>query len=98
LTNCFNADKLKGGASGSGAAIATRFVQEGACVVIGDINLPGAKEIAAKTEAGDRIATVEMDVTVAGDWKAAVDEAIKRWNRLDIVVNNAGITYQAKVS
>ncbi|KAH8897125.1 NAD(P)-binding protein [Thozetella sp. PMI_491] len=87
---------VTGGAAGFGAAIVTRFVQDGACVLIGDIDLQGANALKAKLGADDRIVAIKMDISSPDDWKAAVDETLKTWNKLDIVVHNAGINYPPK--
>src|SRR5262249_33004609 len=65
---------VTGGASGSGAAIATRFSEEGALVVRGDVN------------GGD----VELDVRTAASVESAVAAAVERLGGLDTVVCNAG--------
>ncbi|MGI9556614.1 MAG: SDR family NAD(P)-dependent oxidoreductase [Solirubrobacterales bacterium] len=74
---------VTGGASGIGAAIAGRLSAEGAAVVIGDIDLEKAAEVAE--EVGGR--SVELDVTDAGSATAAVESA----GRIDLLVNNAGL-------
>lgn len=84
---------VTGGASGFGAAIARHFVDEGAKVVILDLNGEGAARVAGNT--GQAIA-VAGDVTKRADIDKAVAAAIDRFGRLDIVVNNAGWSYRNK--
>jgi NAD(P)-dependent dehydrogenase (short-subunit alcohol dehydrogenase family) len=84
-----------GGASGFGAAIASRYAREGAKVVLGDINVAGGEKVAS--ELPSNMSFLKMDVTKAEDWKATVDFAFARYGRLDILVNNAGTTYRSKV-
>jgi 2-hydroxycyclohexanecarboxyl-CoA dehydrogenase len=74
---------VTGGASGIGAAIARRLAAEGAEVTIGDLNLEGAKGVAAEISGH----AVELDVTDLDSAKAAVESA---GGRMDILVNNAG--------
>ena len=86
---------ITGGAQGLGFAIAQRFVAEGARVVLGDVNLE-ATEAAAKQLGGETVAAaVRCDVTSADDVDTLVDSAVDRFGRLDIMVNNAGITRDA---
>ncbi|HEY9304171.1 MAG TPA: 3-oxoacyl-ACP reductase FabG [Mycobacterium sp.] len=86
---------ITGGAQGLGFAIAQRFVDEGARVVLGDVNLE-ATEPAAKELGGDDVAAaVRCDVTSGADVDSLVASAIDRFGGLDIMVNNAGITRDA---
>jgi len=78
---------VTGAASGFGAGIARRFAQEGARVVVADLN-PSGEAIA--NEIGGRF--VQADVTRSADWQRLVREA----GPLDIVVNNAGWTHRNK--
>jgi NAD(P)-dependent dehydrogenase (short-subunit alcohol dehydrogenase family) len=79
---------VTGGASGLGAAIARRFVADGARVVIGDIADEAGREVAA--ELGDQAVYRHCDVTSADDIEALVQAAPQEWGRLDVMVNNAG--------
>jgi len=80
---------ITGGARGIGAAEATRFVAEGAQVVVADV-LDTEAEVVADGLGADAIAA-HLDVTDPASWKAAVASAIERFGHLDILVNNAGI-------
>jgi 3-oxoacyl-[acyl-carrier protein] reductase len=82
---------VTGAASGFGAGIARRFAAEGAAVLLADIQEEAGAAVAA--EIGGRARFIRLDVTQAADWQAAVQEAIDREGRLDIVVNNAGYTH-----
>lgn len=96
-----------GGGSGFGAAIATRFAQEGANVIAGDVNVEGAQAIAAAAtataaEAGAQnlagsLTAMKMDVTSIEDWNAVVAHAMSAHGRVDVLVNNAGAAYKNKV-
>jgi len=81
---------VSGAASGIGHAIALAFVDEGAFVWLTDVD---AEAGAAATKAlGPRARFAALDVRVEEDWIAVVDAAVAAHGRLDIVVNNAGIT------
>nr|WP_106782294.1 bifunctional aldolase/short-chain dehydrogenase [Lysinibacillus timonensis] len=85
---------ITGGAGGIGSATAKKLVSEGAHVVIADINLEGAKNVAEELNhhANSFIATaVKMDVTKETDVSAAVNHAVQTFGGIDIVINNAGL-------
>ena len=83
---------ISGGARGQGAEEARLFAKEGAKVVFGDIlDDEGRKVEAEISEAGGEAAYIRLDVTIAQDWKAAVELAENKYGKLDILVNNAGI-------
>ena len=83
---------ISGGARGQGAAEAMLFAKEGAKVVIGDLLNDEGKQVEAQiAELGGDATYVQLDVTSADDWDAAVQTALERYGRLDILVNNAGI-------
>ena len=83
---------ISGGARGQGAAEAETFAREGAKVVFGDIRDPeGQKVEAAIRAAGGDAVYVHLDVTSEPDWQNAVQTAISRYGRLDILINNAAI-------
>ncbi len=80
---------VTGGASGFGAAIARRFLDEAAQVVIADID--GGKGRALAGSVPRDSAFVETDVTSARDLRRMIDFALERFGALDVLVNNAGI-------
>lgn len=84
---------VTGGAQGIGRAIAEAIIAAGGVVVIGDIN-PVAVS-AAELSLGEAAVGLACDVTVESDVRALVTEATTRFGRLDIMVNNAGITRDA---
>lgn len=81
---------VTGGASGIGAAAARRFHQEGASVLIADLNDKAGTELAAALGAARAIYR-RVDVAVWEDVDAMVQAAVKAFGRLDILFNNAGI-------
>ncbi|KAF1960213.1 oxidoreductase ucpA [Byssothecium circinans] len=85
---------VTGAGSGFGAGISQAFANEGAKVLVCDINQEGGeKTVQANASA---MAFQKMDVTKAADWKAAVDAAIQKFGKCDILVNNAGTSYRNK--
>ncbi|MRK02448.1 MULTISPECIES: 3-oxoacyl-ACP reductase FabG [Aeromicrobium] len=85
---------VTGGAQGIGLAIARSYVDAGAKVVVADLD--GEAAVAAATELGEDVAIgVACDVVVADQVQGAIDAALARWGRFDIMVNNAGITRDA---
>ena len=83
---------ISGGARGQGAAEAKTFAMEGAKVVFGDIlDEAGAQVEADIRAAGGEAVYVHLDVTSEADWSRAVQEAVNRFGKLNILVNNAGI-------
>lgn len=80
---------ISGAASGIGAATARAMVIAGAHVMIGDIADEPARALAA--ELGDKVRFVHLDVTHAADWQRAVQETVRQFGRLNVLVNNAGM-------
>jgi 3alpha(or 20beta)-hydroxysteroid dehydrogenase len=80
---------ITGTAQGTGEVLARRFAEEGACLVLGDIQDDRGKEIAR--ELGDAARYVHLDVSQPDDWAAAVGEAKKSFGGVDVLVNNAAI-------
>jgi NAD(P)-dependent dehydrogenase (short-subunit alcohol dehydrogenase family) len=83
---------VTGGASGIGRALCEELARRGATVIIGDINLSGAREAASAIAASNGMAfAAYVDVRDAGSVQSLVDDTVKRHGRLDIIFNNAGI-------
>ena len=77
---------VTGGASGLGAGIAQRFVEEGAQTIITDINPRGqavAKSLGAEF--------LTQDVSAEQSWIDTIEQVVSRFGRIDVLVNNAGI-------
>ncbi|WP_420749117.1 3-oxoacyl-ACP reductase FabG [Rhodococcus sp. O3] len=86
---------ITGGAQGIGFAIAQSFVEQGAKVVIGDLDLDAATAAAEKLGGRDVARAVKANVVEAADWDTLLAEAVDGFGSLDVVVNNAGITRDA---
>ncbi len=87
---------ISGAARGMGAEEARIFAREGAKVVIGDISQEEGKAVEAQiAEAGGQALFVTLDVTQEENWADAVDQAVARFGKLDVLVNNAGISSRA---
>jgi NAD(P)-dependent dehydrogenase (short-subunit alcohol dehydrogenase family) len=86
---------ITGGGSGFGEGIAKRFAQEGCKVIVADRDAVNGARVAAFD--AESMYFVEMDVTREEDWRRCVEETVKRWGRVDVLVNNAGTTYRNKV-
>lgn len=84
---------VTGAARGMGAADARRLADEGAWVVVADILDDEGKAVAASM--GERAVYVHLNVTSEADWAHAVDTAMQRFGRVDVLVNNAGRLYVA---
>jgi NAD(P)-dependent dehydrogenase (short-subunit alcohol dehydrogenase family) len=84
-----------GGGSGFGTAIVQRFSKEGAKVLLGDVNAESGQSVASQDPEG--IVFLEMDVTKADHWNAAIELPFSMFGRFDIFVNNAGTSHHTKV-
>jgi len=84
---------ITGGGSGIGAAVARRFAQEGAKIAIGDVDVEGAEKVAAEIkDAGGEALICKADVRKRDEVEAMVDHVLREYGRLDILINNAGVT------
>src|SRR3989442_2995453 len=84
---------ITGGASGMGRSEATIFAREGARVVVGDVLEADGREVAEKiAAAGGQAPFVKLDVTSETDWQQAVNTTVASFGKLDVLVNNAGIS------
>ena len=91
---------ITGSAGGIGKAIAKKFAEEGACVIINDINeerMQGAMEEFRKSFGRDTAASVHLNVTEEQSAAAAFDKACLAFGGVDIVVNNAGISISKSI-
>jgi short-subunit dehydrogenase len=85
---------ITGVASGIGRAIALRLAQEGVDLYLVDFNADGLAETAAEARrSGVEVATRQCDVGQSNEVSDAVSDMLDRWGGVDILINNAGITY-----
>ena len=88
---------ITGAAQGIGAACARLFAAHGASVVIADVNEANASALVDEiVQAGGAATFQRTDVGVASDCTALIERAVARFERIDIVVNNAGIVHAAE--
>lgn len=83
---------ITGAASGQGAAEARRFVEEGAKVVVADLNEADGKALVE--ELGENAIFMSHDVSDESSWQRVVDACIAAFGGIDILVNNAGVYRQ----
>src|SRR5262249_13957289 len=83
---------ITGAGSGIGAATAVVFAQEGAKVALADLRPAGLETVAAQVKsAGSEALVMVGDVTSRPDSQRLVDEAVKRFGRVDVLGNSAGV-------
>ncbi len=85
---------ITGAAKGIGFSTAQRFAQEGAKVMIADIGLEALKAAALQIPSSEAYV---MNVTDRASIQAAVDQIMQRHGHIDILINNAGITQDARL-
>jgi len=89
---------ITGGARGIGAATARLMAAEGAAVVIADVLEKEGMETSAEiSKVGGEALFVPLDVTSEADWAGAVQAAVAKYGKLDVLVNNAGISNRTGV-
>ena len=87
---------ITGAASGMGASMARLFAREGAKVVVADMLDEEGKRVAAEiTEANGAAMFQHLDVTSEKEWQAAINATLAAYGKLDILVNDAGISGSA---
>ncbi len=90
---------VSGGARGIGAAAAKLLAQEGATVVLADVLEGEGRATAAQIgEAGGRAVFMRLDVTDEENWRQVIAATVAAYGKLDVVVNNAGISGRAAVA
>jgi len=84
---------VSGGASGMGQSEAMIFAREGARVVVADLlEAEGRQTVDKIAGAGGQARFVKLDVTSETEWRAAIEAAVTAFGKLDVLVNNAGIS------
>jgi len=85
---------VTGAAQGIGKAYALRFAREGAHVVVADLRIDAAQEVAAAcTALGPRALAAEVDVASEPSARALADRVVAEYGRIDVLVNNAALYY-----
>ncbi len=85
---------VTGAGSGIGEGIARRLAEEGATVVVNDLQLAGGQRVAEEILAGGgRARFIQGDVTSSASMASLVEETVRQFGRLDVMVNNAGWTH-----
>jgi len=82
---------VTGAAQGMGASHAKAFIDQGATVVLTDVNTTEGQATADKL--GAAACFMAHDVTSEADWQRVIDQTVTRFGHLDVLVNNAGITF-----
>jgi 3(or 17)beta-hydroxysteroid dehydrogenase len=80
---------VTGGAKGLGEAVVRLFVAEGATVVISDVDAENGSRVAASL--GGHARFERHDVSVEGQWETIIADTVRRFGRLDVLINNAGV-------
>jgi 3-oxoacyl-[acyl-carrier protein] reductase len=92
---------VTGGGHGFGEAMARRFVEEGAKVVIADINPKTGAQVAKDLNASHGPKTAlfqECNVTSQASWEKLLEASLKEFGKVTTLINNAGTTYPKKAS
>ena len=89
---------ITGGASGIGRAIAEAYLSEGAEVLIADVNGDLASHTAVELEKLGKVHAFACDVTKFSDVKALSDEALRVFGKVNVLINNAGLSGRGLIS
>ena len=82
---------ITGGAKGMGKAMSLRFAREGCDIIVSDLDINGAGDVAAQVQAlGRQSLALKADISQSADVSAMVSKVIKQFGKIDILVNNAG--------
>ncbi len=87
---------VTGGAQGMGASHARAIVQNGGCVVIGDVD--DKRGMSLVEDLGNHARYIHLDVRINADWAGAIEYAESEFGRLNVLVNNAGVLKDAGVT
>lgn len=89
---------ITGSAAGIGKAIAARLAKDGADLLLADINIKGIEKLANKIRsAGTRCHALKVDVTDSSNVQLMVDQCLEFYGKIDVAVNNAGVSTMAPV-
>ena len=82
---------ITGAAQGMGEATARLFKESGAKVALGDVNVDKGRAVSKSL--GKNALFRKLDVSKERDWQSMIDNVIKRWGQIDILINNAGLVH-----
>jgi 3-oxoacyl-[acyl-carrier protein] reductase len=86
---------ITGAGSGIGEGIAKRLAQEGAVIIVADVNAPGGERVTEEILiTGARSRFVQADVTRSDSMSALIGETVQNYGRIDVMINNAGWTHR----
>jgi len=89
---------ISGASKGIGKASAMRLAEEGATVVLADIDEKSGKTAAEEINAaGGEAVFMSLDVTSESNWQQVISQTIEKFSRLDVLVNNAGIALVSSI-
>lgn len=88
---------VTGGASGIGAAVATRFAREGASVAVFDADLAGARKVVQQIGPPDGCMAIGGDASVEADARRGIERTIEAYSKIDVLVNNVGTEEEGTV-
>jgi len=89
---------VTGAAQGIGKATAVKFAEEGAKVVAIDVKLEAMHEVSSEiNEIGAELLTYEVNVVNREQIQAMVSDVVAKWGKIDVLVNNAGITADSQL-
>jgi NAD(P)-dependent dehydrogenase (short-subunit alcohol dehydrogenase family) len=90
---------VTGAGSGIGRATAILLAQEGATVVVSDLNAQAAEQAATEIrDGGGKATAVTLDIAQESAWVAAMETILARHGRLDVLVNNAGVSFAKSIA
>ena len=90
---------VTGAGSGIGRATAILLAQEGATVIVSDIDSDAAERVASEIRDGGGAAEgMRLDVADESAWKAVMESILTRYQRLDVLVNNAGVSFARPIA
>ncbi len=82
---------VTGGGNGIGRATVARFIEEGARVVVADVDVSAGQQSAADSGGGERVLFVQFDAGDEASWRSAIAQTLARFGAIDIIVNNAAL-------
>ena len=88
---------ITGGASGIGKAISKIFFEEGSKVCVIDNNLEKLESLEKKINSNSNLITFNFDVSDEEKWKNCVSTTLRKWKKIDVLVNNAGMSLRSNL-